>query len=82
MNNLCQSFCPVPKNPRDWVRCESAQNFVDDLKKPFDFADLSRKNLAFESCEEKEVQWCDIMAKMRMWDAFEAQFFHSGQAPF
>jgi hypothetical protein len=82
INNLCQSFDSVPKNPCDCVRCENSQNFVDDLKKPIELAELSRRELAFELSEEKEVRWCDIMAKRRIWDAFEAHFFHSGQVPF
>jgi hypothetical protein len=82
INNLCQSFDAVPKNLRDCVRCESAQDFVDHLKKPIDLADLPRNELAFEPSEEKEVRWCDIMAKRRMDDVLEAQFFHSGQVPF
>jgi hypothetical protein len=82
MNHLGHSFDPVSKNPRDCVRCESVQNFVDDPKNPIDLADLSRRELAFDPSEEKEVKWCDIRAKRRMEDAFEAQFFRSGQVRF
>jgi hypothetical protein len=55
INNLFHSFDPVGKNPRDCVRCEGTQNFLDDFKKSIDLADRSRREFAFESAKEKEV---------------------------
>jgi hypothetical protein len=72
INNLFQSFDPVPKNPRDCVRSESAQSFVDDLKKLTNLADLSRKEFYFQPLKEKKVWWCDLRAKLWMDNAFEA----------
>jgi hypothetical protein len=88
INNLFQSFDPVRKNAGECLDRESSQNFLNNFTKLIDLGNGSRSELAFQSINQlinqskKEIRWCNIRTEMWMRDAFELQFFHSGQISF